>query len=903
MILRSVTLQGCRCFRNRVEVGEFGDGVNLLVGDNECGKSTIVEAVARALFDRHGTSAAAVKALQPWGTNIAPEVGIEFEHGDRRYRLEKQFLRKQRSELSEWDGAGYQLLQQDDGADQFVRAMLLGEEAGGATKPVQWGLARTMWYIQREPADGLVSDAVADKLRGALGGTVVAAERGLLGARIADLYAVHFSPKTGMVRAGSPVQDALDAFNSCRAEAAELLEQYSAAEQHEAELGRIAGSLDDLQAQLDEAKREAEELTEEVQKVRELREALKQLQEQQARQQRERERLADALKRHAAASEALATANAELKQVEAQLDEARIKAETTHRMHLEAQEAEKQADQERKQARAALERCRELKRAMSLSAERTTLTERIEKLQAQIEHLADIERACDARAWPAKKDVSAARKLETDLRIKEAKLETVGVAVSVELLKEQSITFEGGSETLETVCGAGETREYRSGRDAIITLEGVARITARSQAEETQAIADEVQALTGTLVKLLMRFEAETPEALAELQAEHDRLLSDAEQVKREIAALAGDDVDLSGVKQHLAAVEAELKGLLSVIDLTEEQLAATDPGDEGALADLEKKAATAHDEAVKLRDRREKDKDAAIEQEADVRRLHTELSITAETSRTQMEATLKGAGCADLEALEALDRQAEAELARLIEQTVAREAELPDELSDPSLRLETVTQAIRSLDADILQQRERQAVLQERLRDARADDLYARKQACEERLAALQSALARVVREAVGIRLLERVYQTRREAASEPFGELEGKFNRILQHVTGRQRHVKLNADFSIAGFTDGTLDGELHGVDQLSSGAKEQMELIHRLALGEVYAENFERQMLVLDDVLVYTDQERHRRMLEVLKRAAEGLQIFILTSRPHFYRGITDPEHEFDIQHLAG
>ena len=58
----------------------------------------------------------------------------------------------------------------------------------------------------------------------------------------------------------------------------------------------------------------------------------------------------------------------------------------------------------------------------------------------------------------------------------------------------------------------------------------------------------------------------------------------------------------------------------------------------------------------------------------------------------------------------------------------------------------------------------------------------------------------------------------------------------------------------------------------------------------------------MLVLDDVRVYTEQERHRRMLEVLKRASEQLQIFILTSRPHFYRGITDPEHEFDIQQLG-
>ena len=73
-------------------------------------------------------------------------------------------------------------------------------------------------------------------------------------------------------------------------------------------------------------------------------------------------------------------------------------------------------------------------------------------------------------------------------------------------------------------------------------------------------------------------------------------------------------------------------------------------------------------------------------------------------------------------------------------------------------------------------------------------------------------------------------------------------------------------------------------------------------RLALGEVYTEKFGRQMLVLDDVLVYTDPERHERMLEILKIASQKLQIVILTSRPQFYRGIVGPEHEFDIPALV-
>jgi uncharacterized protein YhaN len=86
------------------------------------------------------------------------------------------------------------------------------------------------------------------------------------------------------------------------------------------------------------------------------------------------------------------------------------------------------------------------------------------------------------------------------------------------------------------------------------------------------------------------------------------------------------------------------------------------------------------------------------------------------------------------------------------------------------------------------------------------------------------------------------------------------------------------------------------------LSCGTQEQLELIQRLALGEVYAEQHGRQMLVLDDVLVYTDPERHDRVLQVLKRAAGLLQIFILTSRPQLYRGLTDARYQFAVHELA-
>lgn len=131
------------------------------------------------------------------------------------------------------------------------------------------------------------------------------------------------------------------------------------------------------------------------------------------------------------------------------------------------------------------------------------------------------------------------------------------------------------------------------------------------------------------------------------------------------------------------------------------------------------------------------------------------------------------------------------------------------------------------------------------------------------------------------------------------PWADLEARCSRMLSAINGRARNVSLNADCALALSSEGD---EWVDCTQLSSGAQEQLQLAYRLALGETYADRFGRQMLVLDDVLVYTDPERHKRILEILKIGAEKLQIFILTSHVSFYRGLVSDEFIFDIPSLV-
>lgn len=80
-------------------------GLNLIVGSNESGKSTIVEALGIALFVDPATTSKSVHSLEAWGSAGGMELELDFEHGGTEYRLLKHFG-EGRAELS---GGGEQL--------------------------------------------------------------------------------------------------------------------------------------------------------------------------------------------------------------------------------------------------------------------------------------------------------------------------------------------------------------------------------------------------------------------------------------------------------------------------------------------------------------------------------------------------------------------------------------------------------------------------------------------------------------------------------------------------------------------------------------------------------------------------------------------------------------------------
>lgn len=77
MRFKSIEVDQFRQFRNEVAVHELAAGLNVLAGNNEAGKSTLLQAVRAALFDRYTSSVG--ESFRPYGAEVSPKVRLVFD--------------------------------------------------------------------------------------------------------------------------------------------------------------------------------------------------------------------------------------------------------------------------------------------------------------------------------------------------------------------------------------------------------------------------------------------------------------------------------------------------------------------------------------------------------------------------------------------------------------------------------------------------------------------------------------------------------------------------------------------------------------------------------------------------------------------------------------------------------
>ncbi|HDR15140.1 MAG TPA: hypothetical protein ENN79_06615, partial [Desulfobacteraceae bacterium] len=264
MILQSITLSGWRCFLEEITVGPFSDRLNVISGSNGIGKSTLFEALRRALMDSYLVSGQDITAIRPWGRDLSPKVSIVFTHGDIQYRLYKQFFHSGFARLERKEDGVYRPLAEGRQADEQVRELLSKNPPGrGLSQLKNWGLAQVLWAPQGEL--GLVEltgDVVSD-IRAVLGIQVSDRSSAPFERKLSEIYDRYYTQQ-GRIKSGKaapPIVGLNEALNQAEQRRREALEALQRCEE-------ISRKVEELGAQHRQLALDADELTRSVKNIR-----------------------------------------------------------------------------------------------------------------------------------------------------------------------------------------------------------------------------------------------------------------------------------------------------------------------------------------------------------------------------------------------------------------------------------------------------------------------------------------------------------------------------------------------------------------------------------------------------------------------------------------------------------
>ncbi len=904
MILREITVRGVKCFRDECTVGRFGEGLNMIFGPNETGKSTLIEATARALFDDYSSRAESIKQLRPWGTSLAPEIVLEFAAEGDDYRLTKRLLadtlcRVERKEAGDWSA-----LHERDAADEFVRELLHGEDAHGASDLRHWGLARTLWCLRDPCMIGRADDAacvvpssVAGQIRSVLGEGTVATALDEVPEKVDARYDEYFTAARGNPKAGSPIE-------TLREEIAELEDRQAEAEAALSEVEDAAGRLEDIEAELSDLEQERQRLLDEIDAHQEEAEKIEALQREiedtekaldQARDDRD-DKLKD-LERFKDARETAESAQNRIEGLDDDLEDLQADLKAARQLVEEATDDHREAQQARKAASDARDRGRKLEDALSLLEERQALA----KLLAEIDELGEehdeLTEQLEAAPRPSDEDVERVATLEREIDRLKTQLEAAGLAATVEAHREQEVSLSGGDEDLRETVGEGGTVEYSAGSSLTVDLPDVARVNVSTGASEPAELQQALEEARDTLQELLAPWAAEDAAALRDLQREHERISEEIERNEERMQSAADPFDGPDQIQQRQFEVRSELTRRLNELELSEDELEEQDRPDMDLLEQRSRTAQGEEDRLQEVLNERRERADELSKRCEDAREDRSDLETTLRENEATMTTVLQRYDCDSEEDLQAVVDEAQADVTEREETLEQQRARLPSEEADPRQLIETARDAMDQVD------RRREELLDQRggvrgiIERAQTEGRYEQLSEIEEELATARRTLQRTWREAQAVKLLRVILDRRRHGVtSGALPGLEQKVSRMLRHITGRERALQMSEEMVVTGVVD---DDAEHDPESLSSGTREQLDLVTRLALGETYVEAAGRTMMVLDDALLYTDPRRHDRVKQILQRAGELLQIFILTSHPQRYRGIVPTDCQFDLE----
>lgn len=855
MKLTALRLHNVRRFAGRgIAVEGIGDGVNVLCAVNEFGKSTCFDALHALFFQPHTGTPGAVQGLRPYsGGN--PLVEADILTGQGAFRLTKQYYGGRRAMVR--DLASGRLLAQADEAERFITGLV----QGGTTGP-----AGLLWV--RQGITGIERRAKSD-------------EEGEKRARESVLTSVQGEVET--LTGGRRMAQAV-------AQCEEELSRLVTATGRPKAGGPYAQAIEERDRLIETERRlssELRELREALDKRRSLRSRLAELEdpEQQAARLNDLAQAEAALTAARAHGEALKTAEVEAALARNRLDAARL-ALDGHRRNwarfavlrdLEADGRRKRDEalaRQREAGDAGQAAAQAVDTAESREREARELLSRLEKsMRARdaAEHLAGLQQS-HAKAEAGRGEVEA---IQAELKalalpaavvkqLEAIETELVGLrAVSAARVPMLRVTYQvgvSGTVGLDGVALAdGEERALT--RSAALEIDGVGQISltvpeGRDGHEELARAEAKRMTLLATLGVGSLAEARQRESAIRDLTGQ-------LELAQQRLALLAPDG--LAALREAIARLEAQSSGAVEV------------KGDPEAA-----RTALAAAEALVTASRNAQREAQAARDAAGVTVVTAERALASVASELAGLAAMLGAEeRREAQEVELAATQAEADtvFAAAQAQVEALRAGAID-LAGAEAKFRRMRSVVDAAAAEIATRREEAAGLNA-LIGARSNDAIEEVwQEAADKLVAAQKRLAGLEREvALLTRLRDALDAARAEARDHYFAPVMSELRPLLG---------LLFEDATVT-FDEETLlprtvrrNGLEEPVGVLSGGMREQLAVLTRLAFARLLAKDGQPAPVILDDALVYSDDDRIERMFDALHRQASNQQIIVFSCR---------------------
>lgn len=877
MKIRSIELTNFRKFVGTVRVDNIGDNVNVLVGRNELGKSTLLEAINGVIFEKAKSMAAHVKAFRHFANQTVPEVKLAFDVEGNSWVIHKRFAGQAGKALLTCSD---QRLFEDDAAEAELQRLLGFSGGRGGGEPGIWG---TLWVQQGQSfGDTELNEQAQRTMQGCLEAQVGLVTGGTRGQKIPKAVKDALDILRGARGPRGKLKDAIDRLSGNKQQMVELETKRQSVFQLMEDLGRNKRDLKQEADGWDEAahrlKLDGERAKRTVaathaaeigsarnaaKLARERATQARKLVDDRAKAVQELQPLeADLLALNAESAEALATqADAKVSVETGELKLAGLRAKTTQNS----------------------ERTRRLERIRGIVALNAEIGQHQQALDTSSTLEREQQRLAEMTGAIAATDevVTRIEEAVTELSAAEAGMNAVATTVSFAVQDDarQGILVDGN------VLAASTVSMPIMGR-TMIAIPNVGTIIVEPQIKNRASLLSRLDVATQEMRAALEAAGVESLSAARVAAAQRKEHVRRSNDIAKELTNLAPGNRSkkLAAGLEALKNYSSELRGRLRIdmqncelIELPAEGNLTRDIQEnlsEGARLEAEIKTAEAELAGPA---------DVLLQADKKLRNIRERLAGlngTVETKRADLAANRVTFSDEQLvSTADAMESEATAKDALLAEKE-RDEGESSEAIDARIKRLEgTAVNHQRSV-ATLSNEITRLTALIEANEGAGVEEMLLAAEAERDRLT---GAIAELEQEAEVLQLLLDTLDT---------AESEAKARYLAPVVSRVEPYLKMLLPGS-----DIILDENLHiaaiqrsgqreEFEVLSGGTKEQLAVLTRLAFAELLLGQGRPATVILDDALAFSDDDRIESMFDVLMRAGQNVQIIVLTCRKRLF-----------------